>query len=85
MEAMADKITVCNKEDGCMSELFGRDCWVAHSMLSLIGSAIENHYEKDLGPEVDAVLKNLDAYRKRLQADNKNYFDDTITVGSPNI
>ncbi len=34
--------TVCNQEKGAMSELFGRDCWVADAMLKLVISSVDD-------------------------------------------
>lgn len=44
--------TVCNKEDGCMSDLWDRKCWVADSFASLISSHIEM-----LGEKYGEILK----------------------------
>lgn len=39
-------LNVCNKEAGSFSELWGRDCWVADSVLSLIQCSIDEEMDK---------------------------------------
>jgi hypothetical protein len=71
--AEKEKILVCNEENGCMSQLFGRNCWVANSFIGLIESHAETLYEKNLGDSADEVCKSILEYCKQLKQDNKDY------------
>lgn len=67
---MAEKQIVCNQEAGCMSALFGRNCWVADSMLKLIISSVD---------EIESpVARQVEEYAQELRAKNKEYWDDMI-------
>jgi len=72
---MAEKL-ICNKENGCFSELFGRDCWVANSMLDLIDSYLEDMWNPRFSKE-EVINRTID-YIKELKEKNKNYFEDYI-------
>jgi hypothetical protein len=37
---------VCNKEAGCYSHLWGRDCWAVDSVLSLIECSIDEQMDR---------------------------------------
>lgn len=73
---MSDEKIVCNKENGCMSETFGRDCWVADSMLKLV----EARFDPGEFPEPDATAyEKVVAYCRELRQMNKEpHFDDVI-------
>lgn len=43
--------TTCNKENGSFSDLWGRQCWVADSMLKIVQSRLEDVYEQGVIPE----------------------------------
>jgi hypothetical protein len=68
---MADKITTCNKENGCYSSLWGRDCWVADSMLKLIYSHADTLYEQSESSDVDKAIKSIMDYCDELRKKNK--------------
>lgn len=70
---------VCNQENGSFSELFGRDCWVADSMLKLIQSAFEPGEHWDTSDDQHELLLALDSYCNQLRQKNKEpHFDDVI-------
>jgi hypothetical protein len=73
---MNDK-TVCNEENGSFSQLFGRKCWVADSMLSLVQSFVD---EKGTTPEAAKLATDVENYCKELRQMNQEYWDDTITT-----
>jgi hypothetical protein len=39
-------MTTCNREAGSFSRLWGRECWIADSVLSLIQSSIDEEMDK---------------------------------------
>lgn len=39
-------LITCNREAGSFSELWGRDCWVADSVLTLIQCSIDEQMDK---------------------------------------
>ena len=74
-----DTLTICNRENGSFSQLFGRDCWVADAMVSLIQSAFEPGEMFDTTDETHALLVKIENYCKELRQKNREpYFDDTI-------
>ena len=71
--------TVCNKENGSFSNLWGRKCWVADSMLKLVQSQIsllaENNCEEfEAQNNSDhpfwKLTKSLNAYCEELRTQN---------------
>lgn len=78
-----ESLIVCNEENGCMSQLFGRGCWVTESILGLIESHVETLHEKDLGDKADEVCQSILDYCKDLKEKNRNYFDDFISEPEP--
>lgn len=69
-------VTVCNKEAGSFSELWGRDCWVADSVLSLIQCSIDE--EMDSSNPADPLYK-VWRYCEALKQKNRiGVFADTI-------
>lgn len=78
---MPEPITVCNKENGSFSQLWGRDCWVAESVLKLVEIEADRLYEQNTeGEAVDATLKRIMAYCKHLREQNRVYFADEIEL-----
>jgi hypothetical protein len=75
---VSEPITVCNKENGSFSELWGRDCWVADSVLKLVICEADRLFEQSNDPEVDRTLKGIMAYCDELREKNRVYFADTI-------
>lgn len=75
---MADPIQVCNRENGCFSQLFGRDCWVADSMLKLIESHADTLYEQSQSADVDKAVKSIIEYCKELRAKNKEHWQEEL-------
>ena len=71
--------TVCNQENGCMSELFGRQCWIADSMLKLIIAFVD---EKGLTNGEVQICKEVEGYCTELREKNRNYFDNIIEEGT---
>jgi len=57
----------CNKEAGSFSRLWGRDCWVADSVLKLIQCSIDE--EMDLGNPNDPLFK-VHQYCQELREKN---------------
>lgn len=78
---MAEPITVCNKENGSFSQLWGRDCWVADSVLKLVGIHADMLYEQSNDPAVDEALKKVMAYCEELREKNRIYFASEISDG----
>jgi len=75
---MSEK-TICNKENGSFSELFGRDCWVADSMLKLVEVAFEPGEYRNTSPDAQAVCEAVVKYCKELRQENKEpHFDDVV-------
>ena len=71
-------LTSCNKEAGSFSELWGRDCWVADSVLSLIQCSIEE--EMDSSNLQDPLFK-VYKYCGELREKNRlGTFSDVIAV-----
>lgn len=78
---MADPITVCNKENGSFSQLWGRDCWVADSVLKLVEIEADRLYEQNTeGEAVDVALTRVMDYCKELREKNRIYFASEIEV-----
>lgn len=75
-----EKIIVCNEENGSMSQLWGRNCWVADSAISLIESHAETLFIKSFGAEAYEVIESILDYCKELREKNRNHFDDVITI-----
>jgi len=70
------KMVVCNKEAGSFSHLWGRDCWVADSVLKLIQCSIDE--EMDRNDPTDPLFK-VWTYCKELREKNRlGDFDSTI-------
>ncbi len=75
---MTEKIG-CNRENGAFSELWGRNCWVADSVLTLIMSFIEPGEWHDTSPGAQEVCQKVEAYCQKLRLKNKEpHFDDVI-------
>jgi hypothetical protein len=62
------KMETCNREAGSFSRLWGRDCWVADSVLSLIQSSIDE--EMDAGNPSDPLFK-VHQYCDKLREKNR--------------
>jgi hypothetical protein len=77
---VTEPIQVCNKEDGSFSQLWGRDCWVADSVLKLIHVHADLLYEQSNDPAVGEALRKIMAYCNELRDNNRVYFADTIGV-----
>lgn len=70
------KLTVCNEEAGSFSQLWGRNCWVADSVLQLIQCSIDE--EMDASNPDDSLYK-VHQYCDRLREKNRlGDFPDTI-------
>ena len=68
--------TVCNREAGSYSHLWGRDCWVADSVLSLIQCSIDE--EMDAHNPNDPLFK-VYRYCDKLREKNRlGHFDETL-------
>lgn len=79
---MSEPIIVCNKENGSFSQLWGRGCWVADSVLKLIEVEADRLYEQNTdGEAVDAALKKIMSYCKELREQNRIYFASEIDDG----
>lgn len=75
---MSDKQT-CNQENGCMSELWGRDCWIADSMLKLVEAAFDAGEYPRQDDSASDVCEKVVAYCKELRKKNREpHFDDVI-------
>lgn len=61
-------LIVCNQEAGSFSRLWGRDCWIANSVLQLIQCSIEEEMDRN-DPE-DPLLK-VYQYCERLREKNR--------------
>jgi hypothetical protein len=77
---MSNEITVCNKENGSFSQLWGRDCWVADSVLKLIMCHAEDLDQKVTTKEAEWAIKKIVDYCKELREQNRLYFYDSIAV-----
>lgn len=75
-----DKI-VCNKETGSFSQLWGRDCWVADSMLKLVFVEADRLHEQSQSEDVDKVLTRIMEYCKELREKNKEHWYDEVHLG----
>jgi hypothetical protein len=75
---MAETVIVCNKENGSFSQLWGRDCWVADSVLSLVYTHADLLYEQSTDENVDAALKKIMSYCEELREKNKEYWYEEI-------
>ena len=71
--------TVCNRENGSRSSLWGRNCWIADSLLSLLQSHIETLTENrcdQFGAQNNPdhplwkLAKDLDYYCEELRVKN---------------
>lgn len=68
--------TVCNEEAGSFSRLWGRDCWIADSVLKLIQCSI--HEEMDRNNANDPLFK-VWRYCEELREKNRlGDFSETI-------
>ena len=76
---MSQEKTVCNRENESMSDLWGRNCWVADSLASLISSHVETlgeKYGEKLGVLNDPdspfwqMIKDLEYFCEELRVQN---------------
>lgn len=67
-------IIACNKERGSFSQLWGRDCWVADSLVSLVLVHAETLFERSEDPATDEALKSIMEYCKELREKNRQEF-----------
>lgn len=69
-------LIVCNREAGSYSRLWGRGCWVADSVLSLIQSSIDEEMDSQ---NLDDPLFKVWTYCKELREKNRiGEFPDTV-------
>lgn len=79
---MSEPVTVCNKENGSFSQLWGRDCWVADSVLKLVEVEADRLFEQNTeGEAVDTALKRIMAYCQELREKNRIYFASEVDDG----
>jgi hypothetical protein len=69
-------LSTCNKEAGSFSELWGRDCWIADSVLSLIQCSIDE--EMDSSNLSDPLYKVYQYCEKLREKNRIGDFADTI-------
>lgn len=78
-QADSNTIQVCNKENGSFSELWGRDCWVADSMLKLIEAAFDSGEYRNQSEGAQEVCRAVEKYCKELRQKNKEpHFSDIV-------
>lgn len=74
-------LAVCNREAGSFSRLWGRDCWIADSVLKLIQCSIDE--EMDASDPNDPLFK-VHKYCDELREKNRlGDFADTISEDQP--
>lgn len=72
----ATPLIVCNKEAGSFSRLWGRECWVADSVLKLIQCSIDEQMIKD---DPNDPLFKVWKYCEELREKNRiGEFSDVI-------
>lgn len=64
----ATPLTTCNREAGSFSELWGRDCWIADSVLKLVQCSIDE--EMDANNPNDPLFK-VHQYCEQLREKNR--------------
>jgi hypothetical protein len=74
-----ETIKVCNKENGSFSQLWGRDCWVADSVLKLVEAAFDPGEYRNQSKGAREVCQAVENYCKELRQLNREpYFADVV-------
>lgn len=72
------ELTVCNREAGSFSRLWGRDCWITDSVLSLVQCSIEEGMNRsDPNDPLWSVYRYCDELREKNRIGD---FPETIVT-----